>query len=107
MENLGTRAKTIQKHTHPAESAPNNALTRDIGMSKLVTASVTFSAGTGKATAAAGTFANFATNDQIVIIGSAANNGFYTVTATDNSTYLTLDPPPKNGGPVTVTIRTP
>jgi hypothetical protein len=76
-------------------------------MSKNVTASVTFSSATGEATATAGTFTNFDVRDSIVVTGSPTNDGYYTVLATDASTYLTLDPPPKNGGPSTVNIRTP
>ncbi len=105
MPHLGTRSKQSFQHNHPPEDIPQNSNTLDLGLSKKVTASVTFSASTARATAAAGTFANFAIGDQLVIASQGADGGFFEVIATDNSTYLTLDPPPPNGGPSTVTIR--
>ncbi|MGH7090309.1 MAG: hypothetical protein ACREFQ_15540 [Stellaceae bacterium] len=77
-------------------------------MTKRVAASITF--GGGNATSANGTFANtFALNDPVLVEGANLNNGFFTVTGLDilNSSYLTLNPPPKAEGPITVTLRTP
>ncbi len=107
MPNLGTRSKQGFYHTHPSGRIPNDQLTRDVGMTKNVTVSVTFSASTGKATAAGGTFVHFVVGDPIVVLGSGGADGNYTVLASDFSTYLTLDPPPKNAGPVICNIRTP
>jgi hypothetical protein len=110
MAAYGTRKLPSGVNTRlPPGEAPNNALTRDIGMTKLVTASVTFSASTGEVTAASGTFVSFSVRDAIVVLGSAGNDGFYTVLGIDTvaATYLLLSPAPKNGGPETVTIRTP
>ena len=73
-------------------------------------ASITFVSASGQTQAANGTFANtFAVNDPMLIEGANLNNGFFTVLALDtvNSSYLTLDPPPKDEGPITVTMRTP
>jgi hypothetical protein len=84
------------------------AMTGDLGMSKNVTASVTFASAGARATAANGTFAAFAARDEIQVEGANLNNGYFVVTGIDgtNHAFLVLDPAPKNEGPVTVTIRT-
>jgi hypothetical protein len=47
--------------------------------------------------------------DPILVEGTNLNNGERIITGIDtvNSAYLVIDPPPKNEGPVTATVRTP
>src|SRR5216683_1565513 len=94
----GTRTKQNFAYVHPCEQSVNGSLTRDVGMSKNVTASITFVAN--------GTFNNFAVDDMILVEGTNLNNGIFTVTAIDgtNHAFLTVDNPPKAEGPVTATV---
>jgi hypothetical protein len=108
--NLGTRSKALNRHERTDQGTDTRSRNTDHGMSKLVTASVTF--GSGQVSGANGTFAAFAVYDPILVQSTAGslNDGcFFTVTAIDtvNQAYLTLDPPPKAEGPLSVTIRTP
>jgi hypothetical protein len=106
--NYGTRQRVNGQHERVAQGAPNSQVTRDIGMSKLVTAaSITF--GSNRLTAANGTFTAFAVNDPIEVFATSGPRGFYTVTGIDsvNQAYLTVDPPPAAAGPVTASVRTP
>lgn len=105
---LGTRSKQNFHNNHPPGSAMFKSLTRDVGMSKLANAAMTFIASSGEVTAANGTFAAFAVNDPLLVEGTNLNNGYFTVIGIDsaNRAFLTLDPSPKNEGPVTATMRT-
>lgn len=77
------------------ETKLTKSFTRDLGLASLVSGvSITFNSGTGQATAAGGTFANFTTGQCLLIANTQFNNGQFEILATDNSTYLTLDPPP-------------
>lgn len=105
---LGTRTQANSRYGHPEGGSAEQGLTRDIGMSKRVTASITF--GSGKLTGANGTFTStFAVGDPILVQGSNTNDGYFTVTALDgvNAAFLTVDPAPKAEGPLSVTVRTP
>lgn len=107
---VGTRTMTGFRKERPEQGSLTRGYTRDKGMTKNVSASITFTASDGRATGANGTFTStFAVGDPVLIQNSNLNNGFHTVTALDgvNAAYLTLDPPPKNEGPITVTLRTP
>lgn len=108
VEKLGTRTKATQKFIHPEGTTDEAGFTRDVGMTKRVTASIT--AGSGRLTGANGTFTStFAVNDPVEVVGSNTFDGFYTVTGLDavNAAYLAVDPAPKAEGPITVTMRTP
>jgi len=101
----GTRVRQNQMRTvRPPSERLTKSFTRDLGLASLVTASITFSS--GQATAAASTFANFKVGQAVLITGTNLNNGQFVVTATDASTYLTLQPPAANEGAVTATVRT-
>jgi hypothetical protein len=109
---LGTRTKSSLKYERLAQGNDTRGYTRDIGMTKRVTASLTFASAGATLTGANGTFTStFAVNDPVWIeAGAVLNEGaFFTVTALDtvNAAYLVLDPPPKDEGPLTVTVRTP
>ena len=109
MITAGTRTRQIPLNIRGDQGSDTRSQTRDLGMSKTVTASCTFVNSTTKQVQAAnGTFTAFALFDQILVEGANLNNGFFTVTALDstNHAYLVLDPSCKNEGPLTVTIRT-
>lgn len=109
-EGLGTRTSVEIAKERIDQGHETRFHTRDKGMTKNVSASITFASGTGRATGANGTFTNtFAVNDPVLVGGANLNNGFFTVQALDgvNAAYLVLDPPPKDEGPLTVTMRTP
>jgi hypothetical protein len=109
MIETGTRTRQIPVNTRMPSGSETRTHTKDLGMTKNVTASITFVNSTTKqAQAANGTFAAFAVNDVVLVEGVNLNNGFFTVTGLDatNQSYLVLDPSPKNEGPITATIRT-
>jgi hypothetical protein len=106
---IGTRAfiGRLSKE-HPAASFRQSAITRDVGMSKLVTSIATFSAGSGRIIGANGDFAAFTPGDPILIRGSNLNDGERIVITLDavNQAFMGLDAPPKDEGPVSVVVRT-
>ena len=105
----GTRQRQGVQKEHPEGTAMTRTLTRDVGLSKNVTASMTFAASpTSQIQAANGTFAAFVVGDPILIQGTSLNNGYAEVAAIDavNHAYLTIDYPPKAEGPITTTVRT-
>ena len=107
-EAFGTRTKAELHYERVTQGSQTRFFSRDVGMTKNVTASITF--GGGAATGANGTFTNtFAVNDPVLIEGCSLNNGYFTITALDtvNGAFLALDPPPKAEGPLNVNIRTP
>lgn len=109
MHGIGTRTQQNFRKERVDQGNDTRSHTRDLGMSKNVTASITFTAADGKATGANNTFlSTFAVGDPVLIQGALLNNGFFTVTALDgtNNAFIVLDPPPKNEGPLSVTIRT-
>jgi hypothetical protein len=105
MRSIGTRSFSRFRQGHPPGTGLNAISTRDMGMSKNVTASMTY--GSGQVGAANGTFSAFVIGDPIECIGSGFS-GFFTVDGIDavNGSYLTLDPAPPSIGPITSTIRT-
>lgn len=110
-QNIGTRARQINKLERIDQGHETRSHTRDLGMTKLVQAtSLTFVGGATKQIQAAnGTFAAFAAGDDVLVDGVNLNNGFFHVTAIDatNQSYLVVDPPPAAEGPVTGNVRTP
>lgn len=106
MAELGTRLKQSFQYGHPPSQRLDRGLTQDLGMTKRVVVATTFTAVDGRATAASATFANFAVGDRLRINDTASNNGEFQVVATDADTYIQLDLPVKDEGPVTAEIRT-
>lgn len=100
----GTRSNNQMWNSRPEVQLPNNKQTRDLGMSKRVLPSATFSGSTISDPAT--NFSVFAVNDEIVLMGSALNNGTRTV-LTVGSSFITVDWPVKTEGPISVEIRTP
>ncbi len=102
---LGTRGQTRASDRIESRNV-TESYTRDLKLSTAVTASLTFNSGTAKVTAAASTFAAFKMQVPVLVENTVHNNGYYMVTATDQSTYLTLSPAPTTEGPLTATLRT-
>ena len=95
MIETGTRVRQNTLTIGPPTMDLARSFTRDLGLAPLVSGvSVTFNAGTARATAAAGTFAAFKTGQCLLITNTANNNGQFEIVATDASTYIQLDPPP-------------
>lgn len=107
-KSIGTRSNQTLKNERMDQGHMSRAYSRDVGMSKLVTASLTFATAGATATGANGAFAAFAVQDQILTAGTNLNDGYATITGIDtaNHAFVVLDPPPKNEGPVTATVRT-
>lgn len=108
MPSFGTRSRQSFAKERVDQGEQTRTDTRDSGLSKNVSGiAITFNAGTAKATAANGTFANFVAGDEILIGATNLNNGYKRVTAIDgvNQSFLTLDPPPATEGPLNATIR--
>jgi hypothetical protein len=107
MNPTGTRQRQTTLTRHPDQGAETRFHASDKGMSKYASASITF-ANTGSLSAANGTFASFAVNDELIVEGTNKNNGFFTVTGIDgaNHAFLVTDPSPEAEGPLTATVRT-
>lgn len=106
---LGTRVRQGVHKGRLAQGQETRSHTRDVGMSKRVISTITFTTD-GHVTGSNGDFTAFAAGDPVLIEGANLNNGFYEVTAIDgtNQAYIVVDPPPKAEGPVaSVTVRTP
>ena len=101
---LGTRGQATQHKERIQQGSQTRGYTRDIGMTKNVTASLTFAAGASQIQGVGS--AAFAVNDPVLVEKTNLNNGYFIVTANDG-TNLTVDPPPKDEGPISATVRTP
>lgn len=113
VDNIGTRIRATLGNNRTENGTINGSETLDKGLLPLVTASLTFTKSTARISGANGTFANsgvsrFRKGDVILIAGANLNRGQFAVTGVDgtNFSYLAVDPPPKDEGPITVTIRT-
>lgn len=101
----GTRNCFQMWFSRPETRFPNDKLTRDVGMSKRVVVSATFSGSSIVDTAS--NFSVFQIDDEIVIWGSASNNGTRAILAVGSS-FLMVDWPVVTEGPTAnVEIRTP
>ena len=104
---VGTRSRANREAGRPTQSRPNGTSTRDIGMSKLVGGSFTYTTAPPQIVSIAGTFSAFAAGDVIEVTGNGSDLGFYNVTAVaGDGSALTVDPPPVAAAGVTSTIRT-
>lgn len=103
----GTReTKSFFRSMRPSTRMDNNRHSRDVGISKRIIASATFSGST--ISDAASNFTVFKAGDRIIIVGSSGglNNGDRTILSV-SSQSITVDFPVKTEGPTTVAIRTP
>jgi hypothetical protein len=107
-DSVGTRSQATFHKGRIDQGSETMGHSRDVGMTKRVVASITFAAGAAQLQAANGTFAAFAVQDQILVEGTNLNNGFKTIIGVDgtNSSYLTVDPPPKDEAAISSTVRT-
>jgi hypothetical protein len=105
-DSLGTRSSQNLFRSRIEQGSEGRTHQQDVGMSKRKVTTATFTASNGRITGSNGDFAAFAVNDPILVQGTNLNNGYKTVTGLDgiNQAYLTLDPPPKDEGPVANTL---
>lgn len=101
----GTRTNQQPWFSRPETRFPNNKLRSDIGLSKRALATATFS-GSTISDPAINFLTTFAVDDEIVIWGSALNNGTRTVLSVGSS-FITVDWPVSSEGPIAVEMRTP
>lgn len=109
MIEIGTRTPNSALTIAPPQGTIESGFTRDVGMRRrIAAASLTFTASTGRISGANGTFVDIAINRIIFVQNSNRNDGYFEVTARDNVNFasITVSPPPKDEGPVTVTMRT-
>ena len=107
MEEQGTRQRTGFLYSHPESRFPNGRNSRDNGLNKYLVISATFSSSTITDAASDFVAAGFLANDQIVLTGSASNNGVRTIISVA-TTALTVDFPVVTEGPTAgVIVRTP
>ena len=105
MEENGTRQRVTGLWNRPETRFPNGKYTRDVGLSKRVTIAGVFSGSLISDNAGTTDFSVFAADDQIIIWGSASNNGVRTILAVA-TTALTVDWPVRDEGPTTgVVVR--
>jgi len=90
----GTRQDPQMGYSHPETRFPNNKLTRDVGLSKRVVSSAAVFSGSTIVDAGQ-TWTVFAVNDEVVVNGSASNNGVRVITAVTASS-ITCDFPVKS-----------
>jgi hypothetical protein len=101
----GTRQRREFYNERPESREPNNKYTRDVGMTKRLVISATFSGSTITDLASDFVAAGFAVNDQIMVWGTAYNNGVRTILSL-TTTALTVDWPVTTEGPIAgVTVR--
>lgn len=107
---LGTRTRQNFETGRNAQGSETRSNTRDPGKTKRVVTSATFTASNGRVTGSNGDFTNFKVEDAVLIEGTLLNNGFFSIIGLDgvNAAYLTLDPAPKDEGPIAnTTVQTP
>jgi hypothetical protein len=106
-DELGTRIRTSQPNNRIDQGVESRLYTRDLGMTKMVLDLLTFSSAQSRITGIPGEFSVFALWDPIECYGAQFNNGYFTITfvAADGS-YVLVDPPPVNEGPVLCVVRT-
>lgn len=102
---VGTRSVSQTRKEHVDAGQETRSHTRDKGMSKNVTNTMTFSTG-GTITGSNGDFSAFVVGDTVLVNGTNLNNGYHNVTGIDgtNHAFLTVDPAPKNET-VSATVR--
>jgi hypothetical protein len=105
-DSQGTRSSQNLFKSRIEQGTETRSHQQDVGMSKRKVTSATFTASNGRITGSNGDFSAFAVNDPILVEGTNLNNGFKTVTGLDatNQAYLTVDPAPKDEGPVANTL---
>lgn len=106
---IGTRTEVNKTRNRVDQGKDTRSHTRDKGMSKNVSTTLTFTASSAQIAGSNGDFANFGVEDPILVQGGLLNNGSqFRVTGIDatNGAYLTVDPPPKDESSIAGTVRT-
>lgn len=104
---VGTRTRQNFLYNNSASQKLDRGFSRDVGMSKNVTDSFTFTASNARITGAGGDFANFAVDDVLLVEGTQNNNGeFAIVSIAGDTSYVVVDKGVVNEGPISITIRT-
>lgn len=109
LRQVGTRTPQGFLYSHPPSGSLDRGMQQDVGMTKRVVSTATFTASNKRITGAANDFTSFVVDEVIVIEGSNLNNGIFTVTAIDgsNHAFLALDNGCKDEGPQAgVVVRT-
>lgn len=104
---VGTRNRNNTLNAvNPTGGSNTRTLSTDPGL-KSFALNITATFGSGTISASSGQLAGFSVGQQVIVQGTNLNNGYFTVTSTDGSTYLGLEPPPKAEGPLAgVDVRT-
>lgn len=97
-EQNGTRQNRQFWRSRPETREPNNKYTRDVGLNKRVTIAGVFSGSLISDNNGTTNFSVFAVNDEIVIWGSASNNGQRTILSVSSGS-ITVDFPVVTEGP--------
>lgn len=105
---IATRSVNNFARERTDQGSETRSHTRDLGMTKRVSTSLTMTSGSAQIAGSNGDFTAFAVNDTILVQNTNLNNGQFVVTAIDgaNHAFLTVDPPPKSEGPVAGIVRT-
>lgn len=105
-DSVGTRSQQTSQHGRIDQGSETRSHGRDVGMSKRVVTTATFTASSAQIAGSNGDFAAFAVNDKILVDGTNLNNGFKIITGLDvtNQAYVTVDPAPKDESAVSGTI---
>ena len=106
---LGTRTKQSRQTTRADQGSQTRSYTRDLGMSKRLASTMTYTGANARISAFNGAFAAFVPGDPVLSEGTSLNNGYFRVQSIDptNAAWLVVDPPPKDEGPVSAVVRTP
>ncbi len=104
MEENGTRQRQGDLRSRPETRFPNNKYTTDVGLNKRLSISALFAGSLISDNAATADFSVFAVDDQIIIWGSASNNGVRTILSVASAS-ITVDWPLTTEGPIAVEIR--
>lgn len=109
MSNLGTRSKATTSQNFQERCGAQTKLSRDVGMSKRVVTTATFTSSNGRITGSANDFLAFLVGDPIVIYGAVLNSAAgHSVVAIDGAShaFLQFDQGVKDEGPISVEVRT-
>ena len=109
MPSLGTRLKAQQRTRRDGSRDLTRSIERDPNGAKYIgSTSFVFDSVAGTLTGAGGLFAAFAVGDLIFVAGTNLNNGNFLILLIDGpQTVLTLERPPKDESPATLTrVRT-
>jgi hypothetical protein len=111
MQSIGTRGYSRNRQERVDQGQMTRTLDRDPDAMKLMEdITVSFVAASAQIQSTAGIFDfAFVAGDDLLVEGANLNNGYFHVIAVGEPSfsYLLVDPPPKDEGPLMVTLRTP